>query len=291
MRLMFWIYRYIGAWAFTLVLQPVVLFYFLFHGEARRASREYLQQLHCFSGGSTPAPGPLASYRHLLAFSRSTVDKLGVWARPDLLQSVHFPKRHLLQAQLDSGRGAVLLGAHLGNLEICRSLSRGNPGLKLNILVHTRHADRFNHLLRDLALDAELELVEVSELSPATALRLSACVERGEFLVILADRVPVNSRGRCQRLPFLGRPAPFPEGPFILAGLLKCPVYTVFCTRTESGYDIDCQRLAERVHLPRKQRSEALRKYMASYVSTLENKARSAPLQWFNFYRFWDQSP
>lgn len=290
MRALFWIYRHAGPRAFNIALQPVVLFYFLRHGNARRASREYLAQLYRHSGGQTPAPGVRNIYRHLLAFSRATVDKLGVWARPEILAQVSFPARPLLQAQLDSGRGAVLLGAHLGNLEVCRGLSRGNRRLKLNILVHTRHADRFNRLLRELELTHELELIEVSELTPASALQLAACVERGEFLVILGDRVPVHSRGRSRRVPFLGRPAPFPEGPFILASLLKCPVYTVFCTRSDRGYEIDCELLAERVQLPRRTRSAALDTYLARYVAQLERQVQRSPLQWFNFYHFWDQA-
>ena len=292
MRMMFWIYRHIGAWAFSLVLQPVVLYYFLTNSNARRSSLDYLQRLHRHSSPNTsPRPNWISCYRHLLAFSRATVDKLGVWADSDMLASVQFPNRHRLMEQLDTGRGAILLGAHLGNMEVCRSLSRNNRRLKLNILVHTGNADMFNHLLQEMEIHCELELIEVSSLSPATAIHLAACVERGEFIVIMADRVPVASGGRSRPVEFLGHPALFPEGPFILASLLKCPVYTVFCTRSKPGYQVNCEHFAQSIKLPRKSRDTALQNYMQQFARTLESNVRAAPLQWFNFYPYWDQAP
>ncbi|MFV0477610.1 MAG: hypothetical protein ACK5ME_07245 [Parahaliea sp.] len=296
MRLLFWLYRHIGSWAFSLVLQPVVFYFFLTNTRARNASRQYLIRLREYylqqhSQQQPPTPTALTVYRHMLSFARASVDKLGVWATPDLPQNVQFPNRPILLEQLERGGGAILMGAHLGNMEILRCLSRSNHKLKLNILVHTRHANMFNRLLRELEIDAELELIEVSELSPATAMHLSACIKRGEFIAVLADRVPVASRGRAQPVPFLGYPAPLPEGPFILASLLKCPVYTVFCTQTEGGYIVNCDAFAKRIILPRQQRSEALAAYLHQYAAVLEQQALHNPLQWFNFYPFWDQSP
>ena len=288
MRLLFLIYRYIGSWAFTIVLQPVVFYYFVTNRLARESSREFLQRVNFGSHFGETSWWDV--YLHLHSFAQSTVDKLGVWAGSDVLDQVNFANRQVLLDQLATGRGAVLLGAHLGNMEICRSLSRANTKVKLNILVHTRHADMFNKLLKELHVHHELELIEVSQLSPATAIRLLSCVERGEFIAILADRVPVTSRGRSQQIDFLGKRALFPEGPFILASLLKCPTYTLFCTRSKLGYDIQCEKFSDKIILPRINRERALREYIGRFATVLEENVRRSPLQWFNFYPFWDQS-
>lgn len=287
MRLLFWLYRYIGPWLFTIALQPVVLYYFASNRVARSSSRDFLKRAGV--AGAEVNGRWSEVYRHFLSFGRSTVDKLGVWSDLASFEPVTFHNRKVLLDQLATGQGGILLGAHLGNMEICRSLSRANQHLKLNILVHTRHADQFNQLLQELHSQCELELIEVSQLSPATAIRLADCVDRGEFVAILADRVPVGSRGRCREIEFLGAKALFPEGPFILASLLKCPVYTLFCTRGVAGYEIRCDKFANRVSLPRRSRDSALQQYMQSFVAILEENVRKAPLQWFNFYPFWDQ--
>ena len=231
MRALFWLYRHRPGFL-KLALQPVILYYFVTSRMARESSLDYLRRLQR-SGPDPrlPAPGWRNVYRHLSAFAQSILDKLGVWADPQRFVNIQFHSRQLLLDQLTSGRGAILLGAHLGNMEICHQLSQNNEKLKLNVLVHTRHAGMFNKLLGELNMHHELNLIEVSELSPATAIRLSECVARGEFIAILADRIPVASQGRSQTATSLGAEAHFPEGPFILAALLKCPTYTLFCAR------------------------------------------------------------
>ncbi len=290
MRFLFWVYRLGGYIAFKVVLQPVLLYYFLVNRTAREASRDFLQRLYFSGDGSTPTASFYNSYRHFNAFARSSLDRLGVWANGSILDRISFPSRPLLLEQIEKGEGGILMGAHLGNMEICRGLSTRNPGLKLNILVHTHNADMFNRLLREVVGDDSISLIEVSELGPATAMHLSDRIARGEFVAVLADRVPVSSQGRSHGIAFLGAEAQFPDGPFILASLMKCPVYTLFCARVGDGYEIHCEKLADSVSLPRNNRDEALLGYMRCYVAVLEKNVRRYPLQWFNFYPFWDQA-
>lgn len=284
MRFLFWLYRHVGRRLFSLALQPVALYYFLTNARARTASRQFLR-MAC---GHKPTKRLV--YRHFLSFARSIVDKLGVWSGADVFKGYSYDGREHLLAQLEKGEGAVLLGAHLGNMEVCRCLSRGTPGLKLKILVHTAHATMFNRLLGEVEDARDLELIEVSELTPATAVYLEECVQRGEFVAILADRVPAASRSREQTVDFFSAPASFPEGPFIIASLLKCPVYTLFCLHDGQRYDICCEPFAERIVLPRKSRKAALGAYVQQFASVLEEKCRAYPLQWFNFYPFWKDS-
>lgn len=289
MRFLFWVYRIGGHFAFKIVLQPALLYYFLSNRVARKSSLEFLHRVKQFTADDTmPEANWWNAYRHFNAFAVCSLDRLGAWANTKVLERVTFDTHPVLLDQLDSGRGAVLLGAHLGNMEILRSMSTKNPKIKLNILVHTHNADMFNRLLREVVGDSSVTLIEVSELSPATAIHLNDCIERGEFVAILADRVPISSVGRSREISFLGKDARFPDGPFILASLLKCPVYSVFCTRDGDGYDIRCQKLADRVKLPRRDRDRALTEYMKLYVEVLEGNVRRYPLQWFNFYPFWN---
>jgi predicted LPLAT superfamily acyltransferase len=91
-------------------------------------------------------------------------------------------------------------------------------------------------------------------------------------------------------VPFLGRPAPFPEGPFILASLLACPVYLVFCVAEGKRYRVFVEPFADPLILPRHHRREALERVIAQYVQRLEAYCLLAPTQWFNFFDFWAQT-
>jgi len=289
-RILFWLHRHCAS-LLKLVLQPVILYYFITNKIARESSLEYFHRLQS-SGPNPDLPEPNRRnvYRHISAFANSALDKLGVWADSKQFANPTFPTRQILLDQIETGKGAILLGAHLGNMEVCRRLSHNNQKMKLNVLVHTKHAGKFNKLLRELNIHHELELIEVSELTPATAILLSECVARGEFIAILADRIPIASKGRSQAVTFLGAEAHFPEGPFILASLLKCPVYTLFCTPTARSYTITCEKFADQILLPRKQRSVALAAYIQKFAVILEKNVRKTPMQWFNFYPFWNQA-
>ncbi len=115
----------------------------------------------------------------------------------------------------------------------------------------------------------------------------SFVVEQGEFVVFPGARIPVAPNPRVAIAPFLGEPAPFPVGPYVLASLLRCPVFLIFSIRTESASELHFELLRESICLPRKGRDQALAELTAEYAERLEHYTLRAPLQWFNFYDFW----
>jgi predicted LPLAT superfamily acyltransferase len=90
---------------------------------------------------------------------------------------------------------------------------------------------------------------------------------------------------------FLGRPAPFAMGPYVLAHVLECPVLLFFCLREGAGYKVHLEPFAERIVLPRQSRDEAARSWAGRYAARLADYATRFPLQWYNFYDFWAEAP
>jgi predicted LPLAT superfamily acyltransferase len=116
--------------------------------------------------------------------------------------------------------------------------------------------------------------------------RVLGRIEAGELVGMFADRVGLNDR--VVRVPFCGAEASFAAGPFLLASLLRCPVYLVFgLYRDPDRYELFCEPLAERIELPRGRREEALAVYARRYAERLEFYARKAPENWFNWFDFW----
>jgi predicted LPLAT superfamily acyltransferase len=178
----------------------------------------------------------------------------------------------------------------VGCLELCQATAERRPGLRLNVLVHTAHAERFNRVLRRLDPGSGVKLLQVSEVTAATAVLLADKVARGEFVAIAGDRVPVAAGpASTTRVRFLGHAAPFPIGPYVLASLLKCPLYMMACVRDGDGHAVIFERLAERVALPRGRRSAALAEYAAQFAGRLEALLVRSPYDWFNFFPFWEQ--
>ena len=190
-----------------------------------------------------------------------------------------------LRDQLRGERGQMLVGAHLGNLEVCRALAELGEKVTMNVLVHTRHAERFNRLLGEAGATS-LRLIQVSELNPAVMLQLSQRLENGEWLAIAGDRVPLHG-GRNVQVNFLGHPAPFPQGPWLLAGLLKCPVNLLFCLKHEGRYRVTLEPFADAVQWRRSDREQVIAEWATRYAERLGHYCLEAPQQWFNFYPFW----
>ena len=285
-------YRLLGERAARLLLYPVVGYFLLTGSSARRASLDYFRRLREFAGdaATAPRPGWTTSFRHMMAFAESALHKLAAWTGNLDPQNVDFPNRRELDALLASGRGALLIGAHLGNLEMTRALAAGERLVTVNAVVYAEHAPHFQQALMAANERYSLNLIHVADVGPETGIALKEKVERGELLVIVGDRTPPAENGRVCRVDFLGAPADFAQGPFILAALLECPVYLFFCLKEGDRYRIHFERFAERIILSRKERNILLAGHVQRFAARLEALCLRAPYQWFNFYDYWRQN-
>jgi predicted LPLAT superfamily acyltransferase len=286
-RLLFWLCRLFGRWPFRAVLFPVLLWYVIAKPWARTASSQFLRRVATLDGGSTVDSSFIGVLRHFAAFGECILDKLLLWSDLFHADSVRVYGVGQIAEQIRAERGALFICCHLGNLELCRVMSKRHPGLKLTVLLHTKNAARFNRLLARINPDSQLDILQVTELTPVTAALLKERVGRGEFVAIAGDRIPVSEDPRITRVPFLGEPAPFPIGPYVLANLLQCPVYLLFSLRIRDGWEIHLEEFCDQVRLPRQERDAALASLTSAYAARLEDYCRQAPLQWFNFYDFW----
>lgn len=278
-------YRLLGRRGCLAVLAPVVLYFYLTGRAQRRASSDFLRRAFR-ARGETREPGFRDGYRHFLSFAARSLDTFIGWVGGLPADALVHEKAEALREAEGSPRGALFIVAHVGNVDVSRALLDAPTRARLNILVHTRHAENYNRLLREFNPAAAVNCFQVTELGPETAVLLKERVERGDWVVIAGDRTPIGS-DRTSLVPFLGEAAPFTQGPYILAHLLDCPVYTLFSLRRNGRYHVSIERFAERIVLPRQGRDAALAEYAAAFARRLESTAVQEPFQWYNFFDFW----
>ena len=274
-------YALLGRRVCLWVMAPIVFAFFCTGGEQRRASHAYLGRVLGRQASW------VESWHHFMGFAGRALDVFAAWsgAIPPQAMSINDP--HALAAD---PRGALLVVSHHGAPELARALM--DPALRnrLTILVHTRHAENYNRLLAEYRGEAAARMIQVTEIGPDTAILLQACMERGEWVAMAGDRVPVLSSSRESSVPFLGEMANFSQGPWLLASLLECPVHLLFCRKEHPGrWILSLEPFAERVILPRGCRAEILAEHAAHYASRLERECRQAPWQWYNFFNFWEK--
>jgi len=281
------IYRVFGRGFCIAAMAPVILYFFATGARQRRASVSYLRRIWRFSG-KAGRPGLWQSWLHFFAFGESLVDRFGAWLGQIDWANIGDLEGEAFETMLADKRGTLLLTAHVGATEIVRAIASRHEERPISIVIHSAHAVGYNRLIQRFSGQGKISLIEAADFGVAAAMAVSAAIERGEWVVMMGDRLPVSGGlGRSIPINFLGGIAHFPQGPFVMAAALRCPVYTLFCVRRNGRYRVDVALLSDGVAAPKNQRQAALAALVGRYARALEDLLQSAPYQWFNFYDYW----
>jgi len=282
--------RALGRRNTSRLMWPVAAYFLLRRRSARRGSRQFLERVASRAEGRAAlggGPGWGASLRHLHAFGMSLYDRMRVWSGGLEGLEVQHDGSEAIFESARSGRGALLLGAHLGSLDLLSFLSR-HYDLVVNVVAFFENARRVNEFFASLGPGHRLRLIELDPDSVQAALSVRACIGRGELVAVMADRLAPGGHGRSALCTFLGRPARFPLGPFLLAGVLECPVLFTLCVCIAPGrYETVLRPLGRPEGATRHEREKQARELLETYVAELEARCLRHPFQWFNLYEFW----
>ena len=283
-----WLVKYCPLWLIRFVTFWVVGYFYLTSRKVRGYIAEYQRNLQATFPQVRLKKG--AIFRQFLAFGEAITDRFAVWQQQihydDL---IHDDPDDVYGAIDGGGRGQILVCSHLGNIEICRALSNSghHPNFKLNALVHSKHAEALNQALEQAGA-AAMPIIQVEQLDVAKMLELSECIERGEWIAIAADRIPVRG-DKTQAVNFLGKSAEFPEGAWFLASLLKTKINTIFCVKEQGRYRFKLRHFSDGINGRGTQRQQNIQQAMQDYADLLARECAENPYQWFNFYDFWQQ--
>jgi predicted LPLAT superfamily acyltransferase len=290
LRLMARLYRLFGRRISLALLYPIAAYFFL-RERSRSVSRRYLARVWAHPEGRkhlARPPGFFAPFWHYHEFAVQIFDRMVLWGGGlAQLRMDHAGSEHLFALQR-ARRGALLLGAHLGSYDMPRQLA-GSYGLVLNAVMFTAHAERINRFFEQLDPTSRVRVLSLQPGSLRTAFEVRACLDRGELVGILADRVPVGSGETPVLLPFLGREMAFPLSPFRLACMLGCPVLLSLCVRKgDAHYETVVRPIGGGAKVARSEREKAAVELARAYVQGLEEACLRHPYQWFNFYDAWE---
>ncbi|GEM_PF-207333 len=240
-----------------------------------------------------------SAYRQIASFSYDLMQKVYAWSGKAGLDEVifHDDDAAALKEQLAAGRGAMLITSHLGNMEFLRCLAtKGETGvdrrIPVTVVMNLHTTSHFNRTLGSLNGRFTLDIIDADDIGMDSLEKMQDSLAQGGLVVLAGDRTSASAPARCLSVSFLGRQAPFPAGSFLLAGLLRVPVYFVFSLReagsffapkynmfvTKSGVSFDC---------PRQERRERARELCDQFARLLERYCTAYPFQWYNFFDFW----
>ncbi len=266
-----------------LLLYPIALYFFLRRADERAASRAYLTRV---------LGRPVRSrdvFHHIHLFAGTLLDRLFFLARGERDFQVETEGLQHLDRWIDVGRGVLLIGSHQGSFEALRALGARRPDVPLRVVLDKQKTPALTTVLEALAPDVGAAVIDASRGGASVALAMAEGAAQGAMVALLADRGHRDEATR--RVPFLGTPAPFPVGPWLLAAALKIPV--VLCMGIYLGgnrYRLIFEPFSDGIAVPRAQRAAALDDIIEHYVRRVEHYARTYPFNWFNFYDFWQEA-
>jgi predicted LPLAT superfamily acyltransferase len=283
------VYGLLGRPVVKAMLYPIAAYFFV-RERSRGASRAYLARVWAHPEGRRHLPGPpgrFAPFRHYLEFATQIMDRMVMWGGGlASLRMDHSGSEHLFALQR-AGRGAILVGAHLGSYDMPRQLA-GAYGLALNVVMFTAHAERINRFFEQLDPGSRIRVLSLEPGSLSTAFAIKACIDRGELVAVLADRMPPGGGETPVPVDFLGDEMVFPISPFLLACMLGCPLYLSLCLRKgDAHYETVVRPISEGVKIPRREREKAAAELARAWARSLEDACLRHPYQWFNFYDTW----
>jgi predicted LPLAT superfamily acyltransferase len=260
------------------LLHLVAGYFYLFAPRARRYGREYLRRV------LGREPTTVERYRQVATFAVTILDRLYLTReRYDLLE-ITIEGEELMRAALERGRGAFLLGAHLGSFEMMSAVGRRQPGLRVALAMYTGYSSRIADRVGFGPATSATEIVPLGQLE--SMLRIRECLEEGKFVGMLADRSFGDAP--AESVTFLGEPALFPTGPMRAAAALRRPViFMAGLYRGGNRYRVVFLPLADFSQQTPLGRTQAVRAAIERYVRLLEQCCREDPYNWFNFYDFW----
>jgi len=286
---------------------PVGFFYFLFSKNARAFSKRFLIKAAPFIENpetQKKCRSPFAPLRHIVSFSLALVEKLQSWGGKYRFGNIHFQDDDIagLMADLENKKGVFVITSHLGNTELLRGLADfGTTGVSRKVpitaIINLAVTKNFNRMVKELNNKFDMGIIAASEIGAHTAAFFEERLSLGGIVTIAGDRTSGGKAEKSLAIPFLGEEAPFSQGAFYLAALMRAPVYFIFALRRgdlsiRPEYDMHVHKSSlSPDSLPldstRKERLRLSASLANDFASLLENYCKEQPFQWYNFYDFW----
>ncbi len=276
--------KYFGLLPAYALLLFVTAYFLFFAPTALRASHQYRARIGYGGGGYINRMW--GAYKHFYALGITLIDRIAVLKGATSRFHFEFEGEDEIRSALAQGKGLVLTGAHCGNWELAAHLLAALD-VPINILIFEGDRERVQGFFDKALKGRKFKLIGIDG-SGDGGFEAIHVLSRGEVVAVLGDRVLDGDDKNVVSVPFLGTPARFPIGPHLLAAISGAGLIHAFAMRTRLYhyrfyvYPVQYLKLSSRAR-----RQEELSEWVGLLVSRVENLLRLYPLQWNNFFDFW----
>ena len=283
LMLLWYIYKIAGKKTVQFIVFFVTLFAFSGATAIRKCSQKF-QKIATGNGSIVQA------FKHFLSYAYMLIDIMEISTDNFGVKNIYFTdeqEKQILFDDFNAKKGVCFLCSHLGNTNAMRTFFKSGTEIdwiKVNMFLEVNQCKIFKNFLSEIASDNPVNVYPVENIDLTTSIEVKHKLDEGEIIFIAGDRVSAQNPKAVFCADFLGHKANFPEGAFRFSLALDVPVYFIICTKEKDGrYAIYLKKFAFTG-----KRREKLAELQKQYITFLENLTKKYPLQFYNFYDFFN---
>jgi len=276
-RIFVWCIRNIGIRSSYGVLYFVAAHYSLFQKKSNQYILYYFQKRLNYGYWKSKA----SIFKSYFTFGKVLIDKTAISAGLRGKYTYEFDGIENLRDLLAAKKGGVLISAHIGNFEIAEHFFADiDFDCQINLVTTDQEVTVIKEYLESVAVkESNIKFIYVKE-DMSHIFEINKALSDNELICFTGDRYFEGSKYLEAEL--LGKSAKFPAGPFLIASRLGVPVVYVYVMKENNLHYHLYARVAQNI---KNRDSQGL---LQSYVQNLETMVKKYPLQWFNYFDFWD---
>jgi predicted LPLAT superfamily acyltransferase len=266
----------VGIKSAYFILYFVATYYFFFLKKSNRAIFFYFKERLGYSNFKSKQ----MVFKSYYTFGQTIIDKISISAGMQNKFTNEHDGGEILKRLLAEKKGGVLISAHIGNFEIAQHFfGEINVDFQINLVTTDLEHSAIKDYLEKITKKTTINLIIIKN-DLSHIFEINAALARNELVCFTGDRYFEGVKSLSEKL--LGQEALFPAGPFLIASRLQVPVVFVYVMKEPNLHYHLYTREAQTKHRDEKG-------LLKAYVESVETMLKEYPLQWFNYYDFWNQ--
>ncbi|MBF4483734.1 lipid A biosynthesis acyltransferase [Flavobacterium sp. CSZ] len=275
-RIFVFLIKKAGVKAAYVLLYFVASYYFLFLKKSNKAISYYFKERLGYSWFKSKK----MVFKSYYTFGQTIIDKISISAGMRNRFTYEFDGIEILKNLLAEKKGGVLISAHIGNFEIAEHfLGDIDIDFQINLVTTDLEHSAIKNYLESVTQKPTVKFIIIRE-DLSHIFEINAALSKNELVCFTGDRYFEGTKSLSEKI--LGEDANFPAGPFLIASRLKVPVVFVYVMKEPNLH----YHLYAREAVVKHRDEKGLLK---AYIESVESMLKKYPLQWFNYFDFWNQ--
>lgn len=252
----------------------VSFYYFFFNPKQTKIIYKYFREKHKQSAFKSL----INTYRNNFVFGQTIIDKVAIAAGMENKFTYEFDGIENIHQLAKDDSAGIMISAHVGNFEVAQHFM-GDFDKKIHLVTTDEERAAIKSLLDNVMAKPKVDFIIVNE-DLSHIFEINKVTEEKQMICFTGDRFFPNTKTLEAEL--LGETAKFPAGTFLISSRLRTPVLFVYVMRERNRHYHLYARKAEFTNRDANSLLEA-------YTKSIEKILEKYPLQWFNYYDFWNK--